>query len=573
MRINHNISALKANMQLGKTDKKLQTSLERLTSGLKINKAADDAAGMAISRKMQTQIDALEQASRNAADGISVIQTAEGALAEVQTMIQRMRELAVQSANDTNTTSDRSSIQAEINQLNEEIQRISDNTEFNTKTLLNGNLDRRTYSSSTTSSIISASDGVNAGDYKINITADATKAEIAGSAVTLTNIQTTQIGQSGKISINGVSVNVSSTDTISDVLENIRNACDVLNIDFIGVNAAGDATSYDTATAFKFATDDYGSSKKIELNIDNQGLATALGFNNGTTNAAGTDVKATMVDGFGTTATLTTKGNMITVSDRQDFELKIEAKEGAALATVGEAVVAAAIGAGATEAQAAAAGKAATEALATGKTAIEVGTAARNAIGIGAAAEAAAAAAEAIVGGKTTTEVGAIVKAAAEAAGATAEQAEAAKTGVETAGITYTVLNIGQLSLQVGANENQTMEVTIPEVSPKTLGIDSINLMTSSSASDAITDLDYALSKVSEVRSKLGAYQNRLDHAIANLDLTSENLTEALSRIEDTDMAEEMATYTQMQVLSQAGTAMLTQANERPQTILNLLQG
>lgn len=470
MRINHNISALKANMQLGKTDKKLQTSLERLTSGLKINKAADDAAGMAISRKMQTQIDALEQASRNAADGISVIQTAEGALAEVQTMIQRMRELAVQSANDTNTTSDRSSIQAEINQLNEEIQRISDNTEFNTKTLLNGNLDRRTYSSSTTSSIISASDGVNAGDYKINITADATKAEIAGSAVTLTNIQTTQIGQSGKISINGVSVNVSSTDTISDVLENIRNACDVLNIDFIGVNAAGDATSYDTATAFKFATDDYGSSKKIELNIDNQGLATALGFNNGTTNAAGTDVKATMVDGFGTTATLTTKGNMITVSDRQDFELKIEAEKG---------------------------------------------------------------------------------------------------LGVTT----YTVLNIGQLSLQVGANENQTMEVTIPEVSPKTLGIDSINLMTSSSASDAITDLDYALSKVSEVRSKLGAYQNRLDHAIANLDLTSENLTEALSRIEDTDMAEEMATYTQMQVLSQAGTAMLTQANERPQTILNLLQG
>jgi flagellin len=135
MRINHNISALKANNQLSKTNKLLDESLEKLSSGYRINKAADDAAGMAISEKMRTQISGLEQASRNASDGISVIQTAEGALQEVESMLQRMRELAVQSANGTYTTKDRVAIQTEISQLNQEITRISDTTEFNTMTL------------------------------------------------------------------------------------------------------------------------------------------------------------------------------------------------------------------------------------------------------------------------------------------------------------------------------------------------------------------------------------------------------------------------------------------------------
>lgn len=145
-----------------------------------------------------------------------------------------------------------------------------------------------------------------------------------------------------------------------------------------------------------------------------------------------------------------------------------------------------------------------------------------------------------------------------------------------SAGVTnpvkVTVLEAGPMTLQIGANEGQEMEVRIPRVDTTTLGIDDVNIGTQESASDAITLFDAAINQVSSVRAKLGAYQNRLDHAINSLDVSAENLTEALSRIEDTDMASEMATYTQYQVLTQAATSMLAQANERPQNILNLLQ-
>ncbi len=138
MRINHNIPALKANNQLSRTNKLLDASLERLSSGYRINSAADDAAGLAISEKMRTQISGLEQASRNASDGISVIQTAEGALIEVEAMLQRMRELSIQSANDALTSSERSYIQIEIDQLKEEMDRIVSGTQYNTQSLLDG---------------------------------------------------------------------------------------------------------------------------------------------------------------------------------------------------------------------------------------------------------------------------------------------------------------------------------------------------------------------------------------------------------------------------------------------------
>lgn len=138
--------------------------------------------------------------------------------------------------------------------------------------------------------------------------------------------------------------------------------------------------------------------------------------------------------------------------------------------------------------------------------------------------------------------------------------------------ITVTVLDAGPMDLQIGANEGQTMSIRIPRVTPETLGIDKINIATADGAQKAISLLDNAINEISAIRSKLGAYQNRLEHAISNLDVTSENMTESLSRIEDVDMAEEMAEYTQRNVLAQAGTAMLAQANARPQQILSLLQ-
>ena len=280
MRINHNISALQTNAHMRRTDNALDKAMERLSSGFKINKASDDAAGMAISRKMKTQIAGLERASMNCSDGISVIQTAEGALNEVSSILQGCRELAVQSANDTYSDDDRAAVQLEIDQLMEEIQRISETTEFNTKTLLDGNL-----------------------------------------------------------------------------------------------------------------------------------------------------------------------------------------------------------------------------------------------------------------------------------------QGE------------------GTLVLQAGANENQTMEVEIPRIDPETLGLledpddpkSYIKVSDHEKADKAISLFDNAIRMVSETRAQLGAYQNRLEHTVENLDTASYNMTEAVSRIEDADMAEQMTVFTQQNVLQQAGTSMLAQANERPQTILSLL--
>ena len=169
MQINHNISALIANGHLKRTNNALDKSLEKLSSGLRINHASDDAAGMAISQKMKTQIAGLEQASRNASDGISVIQTAEGALGEVQAMLQRARELSVQAANGTNTVEDKQAIQEEIEQLKKEIDRISTDTEFNTKPLLDGSVGRKSYSNNTGVKLISASDVVDPGKYNWTI--------------------------------------------------------------------------------------------------------------------------------------------------------------------------------------------------------------------------------------------------------------------------------------------------------------------------------------------------------------------------------------------------------------------
>lgn len=461
MRINHNISALKANNQLFRTNSQLDKSLEKLSSGFRINRAADDAAGMAISQKMKTQIAGLDQASRNASDGISVIQTAEGALIEVGSMLQRMRELAVQAANGTNTTQDRASIQAEIEQLKDEIQRISDTTEFNKKILLNGNIDQKSYSDNSSVSLVSLSDAVEKGNYSIEVTGNAEQAVINGTAAFFTT--TIGSGEDGKININGVDITIEEGEDSITVFEKIRDTCDIL-----GIDASIDALSGN----LKFVSRAYGSKYSINIASSNTALSTRLGI---TTPAVdyGVDATANIVSGYNSTATLSSDGKLITVTDTGNFEMIFEAEQIAPLPS----------------------------------------------------------------------------------------------------DVNVTVLDAGPMELQIGANEGQTMNVRIPKVTPKTLGVDTADIRTEEGAQKAITAYDNAVTTVTAIRAKLGAYQNRLEHSISNLDVTSENMTEALSRIEDVDMAEEMATYTQKNVLAQAGTSMLAQANERPQTILTLLQG
>ncbi len=499
MRINHNISALKANNQLVRTNNALDKSLEKLSSGFRINRAADDAAGMAISQKMKTQIAGLDQASRNAADGISIIQTAEGALTEVNSMLQRMRELAVQAANGTNTLDDRKSIQNEIDQLQAEIKRISTNTEFNTKTLLDGSVDNMSYSDNKYVNLVSLSDGVESGKYTINITEDATKTVAKGTStpgITDPNAKITA-AQAGIININGNEIEIKEGETIAEVFEKIRETCETANIKVI---ATGDTTSpldedvisspdtagYEslniasastTPIWLVFVSNKYGDDQTIDIYSDNNTLMTALGMGTVETED-GKDAEASLdlTSKFSKTATITVDGNYIKVTDTNDFEMVFDSRPGAA-----------------------------------------------------------------------------------------------GPAGTGSANIT--VLDAGPMKIQIGANENQTMVVRIPKVDPVSLGIDSVNICTEEGAQKAITTLNDANTKVTAIRAKLGAYQNRLEHSISNLDTTSENMTEALSRIEDVDMAKEMATYTQKNVLAQAGTSMLAQANQRPQTILTLLQG
>ena len=469
MQINHNIPAFMANSNLNKANDKVQKSLERLSSGYRINRAADDAAGMAIAQKMHAQIVGLQRASRNSADGVSMIQTAEGALNETENILQRMRELAVQAANGTNTLEDRESMQKEIDALKSEIDRLAKETEFNTKKLLDGSCSRLSTTDTPDVSIISVSDSVGLGAYSVTVTTAATKASFTASMNA--GFTTVTSAMEGKVYINGESVEITAGQTLEDVYSTIRDFGTKVGVDVAPINAAGKEVAIGAAVSLLFSAGNYGSSVKVEVTCDNSDLADALGIKNGIM-TLGNDAAVTLNSGYEVTATTKGDGTKVVVSDRSGFEMVIDTN------------------------------------------------------------------------------------------GATAGK----KANIQ-------VLDAGQVVLQVGANEGQEIELSIPAATCEALDITYVNVNTQDNASASITMIDDAIGQVSAIRSKLGAYQNRLESAINSLDTSALNLTESVSRIEDTDMAEEMANYTQYNVLTQAGTSMLAQANNRPQQILQLLQG
>lgn len=515
MRINTNISAIITNNQLSKVQGNLQTSLERLSSGYKINHASDDPAGMAISQKMRSQLKGLDQASNNAGDGISVIETAEGAISEIQSMLDRMKELSVQAANDVNSDTERSTIQQEINALNSEINRISSDTEFNTQPILNGNLERRVYSNVTGVSQLECSSNIDAGNYGITVTQDARQAVAAGKAITGAGLNSGKVtaDMAGTISINGYSVSVKEGDDMNTVINNLMGATDKTGSSLILVDDTSDTTGTDASTAgYKVATDltegvsslvfisdGYGSNEKLNITCSNTNLAKALGLDEAATKSGmvseGLDVKADfLLDkdgnrvGFSDTAKILTDGTRITVNDLNSKSFVIDVPGNVAGTVFNDS-------------------------------------------------------------------------------GVTATATTAASKS-----ITQEVTDIGFMSVHVGANKDQTIGIDIPEISTYTIGLDKINVMTNENASKAISSVDKALEKVSAIRSKLGSYENRLDHTTSNLSIANDNLAASLSRIVDTDMAEEMTTYTEQNVLSQAATSMLSQANSRPETVLQILQ-
>ena len=515
MRIGTNVAAIIANNSLQKSQNNLSTSIERLSSGYKINGSKDDAAGCAISERMRVQLRGLDQAENNTADGISVISTAEGAINEIQNMLARMKELSVQAANDVNSDEERAAIQDEIVQINKEIDRISAETEFNTQPLINGNLSRRVYSDLQGVKQLSVSDNYTAGIYGITVTQDARQAVAIGSgAITMSATAAITEEQAGTIKINGYSIDISEGDTLDNVMGKIidgvnKTGGSAFTVASLNNDTAVNGTEYAgyeptgnyAGSTLVIMTNQYGSDQKINITCTNDQLAGLLGIPQAAVDEGitveGNDVKAEIASdaqgvrvGFADSAILSTKGTIITVTDVNNKEFSLDVP-GNAAGTVFD---------------------------------------------------------DSNNNGQSTGSAG------------------TART------INQEVTDVGTMSIHVGANQDQVIIIDIPEITTYSLKTENMNVMTQYTASQAISIVDDAISKVNEIRSRLGAYENRLDHTTNNLDVSNENLTKSLSAMIDTDMAEEMTTYTSETVLTQAATSILSQANERPAEVLQLLQ-
>lgn len=501
MRINHNIASLNTYRQLSGNTSATSKSLEKLSSGLRINRAGDDAAGLAISEKMRGQIRGLDQASSNAQDGISLIQTAEGALAETHSILQRMRELSVQSANDTATSEDRAKIQSEMDELAKEITRISNTTEFNTKNLMAGGLDSTFH--------IGANEGQN-----VNLKVNAMDASTLGVArdVHVANLASNSQG-----------FKTATLDPTSTVALGA------------GTLAAADVATATSATVSGSAAPTvFTAAGNIELRIDGTAVSVTLGGDEANLGAVINDINAAANSALGTTgetyASTGGGGELVisSITDGSTSSVEILASTNDTIATnmkLTEGASSTGKDAGTIDVTfTPASGSAVTVNIKANASTIDFGN-----------------------GLTMTKDVSA--------------NSAALLDGGGTVGITLS----NSTSYAAVLNSDGT-------VSTEAYVAGGVDVLSQKSASTAITTIDTAIKSVSQERSKLGAMQNRLEHTIANLGTSSENLTAAESRIRDVDMAKEMMAYTKNNILTQAATAMLAQANQQPQGVLQLLQ-
>ncbi len=578
MRINTNITALVANSHLQANDTMLGKTLERLSSGYKINRSADDSAGMAIASKMRTQIKGLDQANRNASDGVSLVQTAEGALNEVEAMLQRMRQLAVQGANGTNSDGERKAI-------TEEIERIAKTTEFNKQPLLDGTQERRRYTDVAGAEISSLSDSVPAGYYAISVSAFATPATASLSFGAKADNDT--VDAKGVLVINDYKIMIDSSDTIADVKSKIVSAANKLNLTVsVGNNNTLNLTTYEYGREAKINCICTSDTLRNELGLTNWLPRTAeFTFNgksdiepigvDGKITINGVDVNIAATDLIGDVKTKISEiASSADVYRDSDSEKKnsmvLSTKSFGSTATVDvlfdSTALRNAMGMKEQTRELEVRGKdmkanvlvAPTNAAAVTSTAARMTEFSNTAI-ITCNGN------KAVVRDNKGFEIEYMV----DRKKMTEDDIKEVENGGKE--ILAEVKDLGMMTLHVGANEGQIIDVNIPKVSLETLGIDLMNTSTENGCGKALTQLDGAIDKISSIRASLGAYQNRLESTINNLSSTEENMTSAISRIEDTDMAKEMTEFTRLQVLSQASTAMVAQANERPQTVLQLL--
>jgi flagellin len=589
----------------------LATALQRLSSGLRINSAKDDAAGLAISERFTTQIRGLNQAVRNANDGISLAQTAEGALGETGNALQRIRELAIQSANSTNSASDRAALNAEAAQLLSEVQRIAQTTQFNGQNILDGTFSSAqfqvgananqtisfgiqgattntlgAYQATSTAVTSSAFDGagftingveigVSAATSAAGVDADSAtaKATAINAKTTLTGVSATAASSiqgaaptarsalaNGELKINGVAVGAVAKDT--NAVTQGRNAATAINAvaNQTGVTAVADAST----GALTLSTAD-GRNIKLE---------TAAGDANGATavfNATGLKVSTGAVATGHDTFNITVGGAFDlsspaagSLTEGDNFTLDGITYEYTTDGTITSGRVAITVADANTATQVATATTAAIHAqYLAGNTSVDA-TSAAAVITVtnskfGASGTLAGFSDAGVAGGGTTT--------------ALAEGAETAGTdSADGAGVTTR----GTLTLSSASNFTlggaDLSFGGLQSAAPALTRLDTGNFSTEAGANDAIAVLDGALSQVTSIRADLGAVQNRFASTISNLQTTSENLSASRSRILDADFAAETATMTRAQILQQAGTAILAQANAIPQNVLSLLR-
>lgn len=543
MVVQHNMSAINANNKMNVNVAGLKKSTEKLSSGYQINRAGDNAAGLAISEKMRSQIRGLGQATKNAQDGISLIQTAEGGLNETHSILQRMRELAVQSANGTYTQEDRDAIQLEVDALKSEIDRISTSTEYNTMQLLDGSL----------------AGGGSSNNYGAVYGTNELVDEIGGGLITTTssvagmNIEFT-IGASGdggenavwdaaglKVTVNLVEGKSYSDDDINALIKDATVPKD-----------GGMTAPYGEITF------------KSEYGVIQGAAATTTATVAGKREIIEIDAKTLVADktngGIGSSDTIKLTANTYgAAGDKLDAALigKINIATDRA-AGKEEVVIDKAFKKDAQNAEI-------TLHLATGVDYSEkdIENLLKKA-GFDYEVELTDAAALAPDGAKN----GSIRFNVASSTGAKAPTTAGQGVGKDF------VDNTGDgLTFQIGANgvEDQRVTLNVDDMGAASLGVANINVSDRDSANKAIDIVDAAISKVSMQRAGLGALQNRLEYTVNNLTTTNENLTDAESTIRDTDMATEMISYTKFNILQQASQAMLAQANQQPQAVLQLL--
>ena len=510
MIINHNMNALNAHRNMNVNNTAAGKSMEKLSSGLRINRAGDDAAGLAISEKMRGQIRGLTQASRNASDGISMIQTAEGALNETQNILQRMRELSVQSSNDTNTAADRESIQKEIEQLTEEIDRIGNNTEFNTQSLLKG--DGSTKLEGT---------GVTIGN--MNKGTDRTTTE------TSITLEAKQDGQStkGTVKLNGELINVdTAAGKKADIASEMQKQIHELLKGQYKATVNGSTVKIEAVKGGKYDGDQ--GKIVVEANADNM-------------KANNTDVGGNAIDGTAGTTTAATAANTTINLPTTDTAIKGLVGKGMTL--------------GDTQIEFYDASK---------------GQYSGDAIGVDiSGSDTPAKLAKAII-----DQAGDKVKGVKVSVAGNNLKVESITTGADSSvKVEDGAKNEGfEAIFQVGANSNQTISISIGDMRADALGVKNVDLKTAKGSQEATATIQAAIEKVSTERAGLGAVQNRLEYTISNLDNTTENLTSAESTLRDVDMAKEMMTFSKNNILNQAAQAMLAQANQQPQNVLSLLR-